>query len=153
MKLSITLLALSISASAAVAPTASAQSADVSMAGRILPGACVVQLGGGGVADLGDIRADSLNADVTTLLESVTLPMTVACDSEVRFAFQGVDNNNESSAVPYRYGLGMTSGDERSAVRTCLSQTSPPMASLVLARCQPTAARPGTTVTRAATSA
>lgn len=113
MKLSITLLALAISASAAVAPTASAQSADVSMAGRILPGACVVQLGGGGVADLGDIRADSLNADVTTLLESVTLPMTVACDSEVRFAFQGMDNNNESSAVPYRYGLGMTSGDEK----------------------------------------
>jgi type 1 fimbria pilin len=113
MKFSITLLALAISATAAIVPTASAQSADVSMSGRIFPGACVVQLGGGGIADLGDIRAETLNAESTTLLDPVSVPMTVACESAVRFAFQGVDNNNDSSSVAYRYGLGLTPADEK----------------------------------------
>lgn len=113
MKFSTTLLALAIAGSAAIAPTAFAQSADMSVTGKIYPGACVVTLGNGGVADLGDIRVDSLNVDTTTRLDAVVLPMTVACDQEVRFAFQGMDNNNESSTLSYRYGLGMTLADEK----------------------------------------
>lgn len=113
MKFSPTLLALAIAGSSAFGPTAFAQSADMSVTGKIFPGACVVNLGGGGIADLGDIRVDSLNADATTVLAPVELPITVACDAEVRFAFLGEDNASESSAVPYRYGLGLTSADEK----------------------------------------
>jgi len=113
MKFSPTLLALALAGSSAFGPTAFAQSADMSVTGKIFPGACVVNLGGGGIADLGDIRVDSLNADTTTVLAPVVLPITVACDAEVRFAFQGEDNASESSAVPYRYGLGLTSADEK----------------------------------------
>jgi type 1 fimbria pilin len=113
MKLRTTLIALAIASSTGIAPTALAQSADLSISGRIFPGACVVNLGSGGIADLGDIRAEALNAETTTLLEAVNVPLTVACESEVRFAFQGVDNNSDSSSVPYRYGLGLTSADEK----------------------------------------
>ncbi len=112
MKLSITLLALSISASAAVAPTASAQSADVSIAGKIFPGACVVQLGGGGIADLGDIRVETLDQDKITLLEPAAFPLNIDCQSAVRFALLGRDNTETSTAIG-SYGLGLTPADEK----------------------------------------
>jgi len=113
MKFSTTLLALAIASSAAIAPSAFAQSADLSITGNIFPGACTVSVGNGGVADLGDIRADTLNADTTTLLAPVTLPMNVDCESDVRFALQGVDNTAETSTQPDRYGLGMTANEEK----------------------------------------
>lgn len=113
MKFTTPLLALAVSASAAFAPTAFAQSADLSMTGRILPGACVVELGGGGIADLGNIRADTLNADAATVLDPVALPLAVTCDGEVRFAFQGSDNASESATRADRYGLGFTAHDEK----------------------------------------
>lgn len=112
MKFSNTLIALAIASSTAIAPTAFAQSADLSITGNIFPGACTVSVGGG-IADLGDIRAETLNADAATLLAPVTLPMNVDCESEVRFALQGVDNTAESSTQSDRYGLGMTAQDEK----------------------------------------
>lgn len=113
MKFTTTLLALAVSASAAIAPTAFAQSADLSMTGRILPSACVVELGGGGIADLGNIRADTLNADEPTVLDPVALPIAVTCDGEARFAFQGSDNMRDSATRPDRYGLGFTANEEK----------------------------------------
>ncbi|HDS0923507.1 TPA: DUF1120 domain-containing protein [Stenotrophomonas maltophilia] len=113
MKFRSTLIALAIASSAAIAPTAFAQSADLSITGRIFPGACVVELGNGGVADLGDIRLDSLQADINTVLDDVDMNMTVACESAVRFALDGVDNNHDSSISPSQYGLGFTASDEK----------------------------------------
>lgn len=113
MKFRTTLIALAIASSAAIAPTAFAQSADLSITGRIFPGACVVELGNGGVADLGDIRLDSLQADITTVLDDVDMNMTVACESAVRFALEGVDNSHDSSISPSQFGLGFTSADEK----------------------------------------
>ncbi|WP_314104836.1 DUF1120 domain-containing protein [uncultured Stenotrophomonas sp.] len=113
MKLSTALIALAVSASAAIAPTAFAQSADLSVSGRIFPGACVIEIGNGGVADMGDIRADTLNADLTTVLEPVDLPVTVTCESKVRFALQGTDNAENSSPSSSYYGLGLTPADEK----------------------------------------
>ena len=113
MKFSRTLLALAIASSAAIAPSAFAQSADLSISGRIFPGACVVELGNGGTADLGDIRLDSLQTDITTVLDDVDMSMTVSCESAVRFAFQGVDNSGDTSINDAQYGLGLTAADEK----------------------------------------
>lgn len=113
MKFTKTLLALAIASSAAIAPTAFAQSADLSVNGRIFPGACVVELGNGGNADLGDVRLDSLQSDIHTVLDDVDLPMSVSCESAVRFAFQGVDNTPDTSINAAQYGLGRTSADEK----------------------------------------
>jgi len=113
MKFTTKLLTLAIASSAAIVPTAFAQSADLSIAGKIFPGACTVQLGEGGIADFGDIRADTLNANEVTHLEPVSLSMDVACQSEVRFAFRGTDNAQGTSPNPQRFGLGMTPSDER----------------------------------------
>ncbi|OEZ00665.1 MULTISPECIES: DUF1120 domain-containing protein [Stenotrophomonas] len=113
MKFSTTLLALAIASSAAIAPSAFAQSADLSINGRIFPGACVVDLDGGGVADLGNIRLDSLQTDSATKLDQIDMNMTVACESAVRFAFSGVDNAGDSSTNANEYGLGVTAADEK----------------------------------------
>jgi type 1 fimbria pilin len=112
MKFTTTLLALAIASSAALAPTASAQSADVSIGGRIYPGACTLSLGSDGIADLGDIRAETLNQDAETRLATASLPFDVTCQSNVRFALEGTDNTG-SSDNPTLYGLGMTPADER----------------------------------------
>ncbi|WP_367345923.1 DUF1120 domain-containing protein [Stenotrophomonas bentonitica] len=113
MKFTTKLLSLAIASSAAIAPTAFAQSADLSITGRIFPGACTIELGNGGIADLGDIRADTLNEARVTIMPPVTLPMTVSCESEVRYAFQGTDNTSGSSTGSNGYGLGLTPADEK----------------------------------------
>jgi len=113
MKLTHTLMALAIASSAAVAPNAFAQSADLSITGKILPGACVIDLGNGGVAELGDIRSTSLDAEKMTELDPVDLTVSVSCDSAVRFALQGVDNTGDSAYTAFRYGLGRTADDEK----------------------------------------
>ncbi|WP_315387726.1 DUF1120 domain-containing protein [uncultured Stenotrophomonas sp.] len=113
MKLTTTLLGLAMASAAAFAPHASAQSTDLIITGKILPGACNVALSNGGVADFGDIRSNSLETDTSTVLGPVDLTMTVTCDSAVRFAMQGVDNTGDTSFVANRYGLGRTDNDEK----------------------------------------
>lgn len=113
MKLPTTLLALAIASSAAFASNAFAQSADLTITGKILPGACNIALSNGGVADFGDIRSNSLETETSTVLGPVDLTMTVTCDSAVRFAMQGVDNTGDTSFVTNRYGLGRTTNDEK----------------------------------------
>lgn len=113
MKLTTTLMALAIASSAAIAPNAFAQSADLSITGKILPGACTVDLSNDGIADFGDIRSNSLETDTSTQLDPVDLTMNVSCDSAVRFALQGVDNTGDSSYTAFHYGLGRTVDDEK----------------------------------------
>lgn len=113
MKFTHTLLAVAIASSAAIAPSAFAQSADLSVTGKIFPGACVIDLSNGGIADLGDIRKESLSVDKATLLEPVMFPASISCESEVRYALQAIDNAAESTANALHYGLGMTPSDEK----------------------------------------
>lgn len=113
MKFTTTLLALAVASSAAIAPNAFAQSADLSITGKILPSACVVELGNGGVAELGDIRSNALETDTSTTLDPVDLAMSVSCDSAVRFALGGVDNTGDSAYSAFRYGLGFTANEEK----------------------------------------
>lgn len=111
MKLSHTLIALAITAAA---QTAFAQSSDLSVTGKILPGACTVELGGGGIAFLGNMSAQDLNTDSPTEIEVVTLPVSVACEAPTRFAFRGIDNVPESGPDnAHFYGLGMTQAEEK----------------------------------------
>lgn len=110
MKLATFLLAV---ACVAAAPRVLAQSADVSITGRILPEACDVQLGNGGVADLGIINAAQLNSSTYTDLDPVSLTLAVSCGSPVRLAFEGTDNRYESAAYTNMYGMGLTPESER----------------------------------------
>ena len=110
MKLALSLLAVVL---IATAPSASAQSTDVSITGRIFPGSCDIQLGSGGVADLGLINTSQLNGDQPTDLDPVMLTLAVTCESPVRFALEGIDNRNESAIYTRMYGLGMTPESER----------------------------------------
>ncbi|OEZ00662.1 MULTISPECIES: DUF1120 domain-containing protein [Stenotrophomonas] len=113
MKFTTPLLALAITCSAAFAPNALAQSTELTIVGKILPGACNVALSNEGVANFGDIRSSSLEEDTSTMIGSKDLTMTVTCDSAVRFAMQGVDNTGDTSFVTNRYGLGRTADDEK----------------------------------------
>lgn len=105
MKLVTTLLGLAF---VAAAPTAFAQSTDVSVTGVIHPGSCDVQLGSGGTVDLGTLNTANLNADKPTDLAPVSMTLGVTCDSPMRFALEGIDNRNESSAFTQMFGLGVT---------------------------------------------
>lgn len=110
MKFTTSLLAVAL---ASIAPLATAQTTtELSITGNIFPGACNVVLGNEGIADLGTINTRDLNENSVTDLPPVTLPLTVACGSAVRFAFQGVDNTNSTDAVG-RYGLGLTPENEK----------------------------------------
>jgi type 1 fimbria pilin len=110
LTLSRTLIAL---ACVVLAPRVCAQSLDLSIIGTILPGACTVELGGGGVIDLGTVLAEKLDPDEETSLGSVLVPMTVACQVPVRFAFMGLDNTGDTASVATRYGLGLSPDGEK----------------------------------------
>lgn len=98
----------------AFAANAFAESAEVSITGRIFPGACTVSLGNGGVVNLGDINTRQLDPDAATTLDPVALSLTVVCESPVRFAFQGTDNTGDTSAVQGMwFGLGLTNAGEK----------------------------------------
>jgi len=110
MKFATTLLSLAF---VVAAPTALEQSTDVSVTGIIHPGSCDIQLGGGGVVDLGTLNTANLNTDRPTDLEPRTMTLAVSCDSPMRFALEGIDNRQESSIYTQMYGLGMTPESER----------------------------------------
>jgi hypothetical protein len=95
------------------APTALAQSTDVSVTGIIHPGSCDIQLGGNGVVELGTLNTVNLNTDVPTDLEPRKMTLAVSCDSPMRFALEGIDNRQESSVYTQMYGLGITPESER----------------------------------------
>lgn len=110
MTINKTLIALAI---ATAAPTVFAQSAELTITGKIIPGACIVSLGDGGTVDLGNIYARDLNDDEATALDPVALPLNVTCDAPVLFALEGVDNAADSAVDPQSYGLGKTAADEK----------------------------------------
>ncbi|WP_367345912.1 DUF1120 domain-containing protein [Stenotrophomonas bentonitica] len=113
MKLTTTLLTFAMTSAAVVAPSALAQTADLSVTGKIFPNACTIELGNNGVADLGDISTRILNANSSTVLAPVSLPMSINCTSKTRYGLQGVDNMEGTANATFRYGLGLTPDDEK----------------------------------------
>lgn len=110
MKLSLAIAALAL---LACVSDAVAQSSEVSITGKLFPGACKVNLGDGGIIDLGEIHVRDLSATEITELPTEWIPINVACESPARYALQGLDNTNGSSMTAGRYGLGMTRTDQK----------------------------------------
>lgn len=97
----------------AAAPPVLAQSAELTIIGNLLPGACNTVLEGGGVVDLGTTLLEKLNPNEETSLGSAMVPMNVTCQIPVRFAFMGIDNTGDSASSATRYGLGLSPDGER----------------------------------------
>lgn len=119
---------LLLSAAALVALTpllASAQSADLSMSGAIIPTSCAPSFSGGGIVNLGRNSASGLNtATQTEIRNSDEFSLTITCDTPLGagLAFKVHDNNAatlEPTIIPpggggfhqvYGFGLGAHEG-------------------------------------------
>jgi len=93
-------------------------SADITVSGRVTPGACSLTLGGGGMANFGVLSsglvktyqfASDPERYVSPDSEKKTLPLAVSCDSPTKMALSFTDNRVSSvSGFPdtIRWGLG-----------------------------------------------
>lgn len=93
-----------------------ASTVDLSVKGAITPSACAPSLSDAGEVNYGKIAARDLAVDRTTLLPSVTLTLSVECESQTLFALNARDNRLGSSyfsALRDMYGLGLNNGTEK----------------------------------------
>lgn len=99
---------------AVAAPVAMAQStADIAISGTLVPGACTITLGNGGVADIGQIPTSALSSSGPTLRPRVTVPTHVVCTGPTVIALTATDNRAATlgpdfGATPMAYGMGLT---------------------------------------------
>jgi hypothetical protein len=96
---------------AAVAPVATAQTADLIVAGTITPPSCTLTLSNGGVVDLGQINLNTLDPLAVTDLAERTVSVSIACGGAVRFATLATENRAGTAYTPgdANFGLGNTS--------------------------------------------
>ncbi|VVE75733.1 DUF1120 domain-containing protein [Pandoraea sputorum] len=103
---------------------------DIKVGGHITPGACDIEISGGGMFDYGDMTVASLTAvnpdaqNKPTQLGKKSLDFTMSCDNKVRVAFTMVDARSGSHSsdttgttlfgtappspnVRYKLGLGL----------------------------------------------
>ena len=71
---------------------AAAESVQVKVVGTIVPAACTPSVGGGGIIDYGNIKADILKADDYTLLPEMEQDFTITCDAPARIALHAVND-------------------------------------------------------------
>lgn len=102
--------------------TVQAQSIAVGIVGKIIPGACTLNINNGGVIDYGDIPAHLLNPTDYTVLPEQHVPLTMQCNAPIKLALKSVDNRTSSmipgitQAIhpdyydPQNFGLGTVSG-------------------------------------------
>lgn len=95
-KLTIGTTLLAMSASQAMA----ADSADVKVAGTIVPPACVPVIAGGAVFDYGGIKAASLAMNDYTVLNEMSRDFSITCESPVKIAIKSTDARKDSAVVP-----------------------------------------------------
>jgi type 1 fimbria pilin len=89
-----------------------ADTADLTVKGNIVPGACTPSFEGGGEVDFGTLRAEDLKADDFTKLDAKTLKLTVSCPTKKYVKFSVVDNQKASSlGTAVTSTLGAASGD------------------------------------------
>ncbi|MCY1216746.1 hypothetical protein D9M72_286310 [compost metagenome] len=99
---------------------ASADSAELRIAGIIVPAACTPVFTGGGVVDYGNIPASSLNPTAQTTLAEKSIQLVMTCDAPTRFGFKVIDERAASAitsletiqgAAPnMKLGLGTSDG-------------------------------------------
>lgn len=110
MKLRYSLLA--IATLATLSPIVMAQStADVSVVGSVVPGACALSLSNGGDVDMGQIDVASLNQVAPTPLPQKNVTVDIVCAAATRFATQATENKvgTQVEAGDSFFGLGLTS--------------------------------------------
>ncbi|TSD60058.1 DUF1120 domain-containing protein [Variovorax sp. KBS0712] len=99
---------------------ASADSAELRIAGTITPSPCTPVFTGGGVVDYGKIPASSLNPTAQTTLAEKTIQLSITCGAPLRFGFKVIDERAASAvtsletipgATPnMKFGLGTSDG-------------------------------------------
>lgn len=82
------------------AGSASAESATLSVSGRLVPSACMVSLAGGGTVVFGDIPAHQLSATDFTMLPEKQVALAVDCAAATRFGLYFTDAHPEATAMP-----------------------------------------------------
>ncbi|MCC8362793.1 DUF1120 domain-containing protein [Lysobacter sp. A6] len=109
MKLQHSLLAAALLA--AVSTSAHAQSTGVvTLGGTIVPSTCTVTLSNGGVYNIGDIDASTLNQATVKDLAFFDQAAEIRCSGPTQFALTAADNKDGTEANPqnFTFGLGQT---------------------------------------------
>ncbi|TSD60059.1 DUF1120 domain-containing protein [Variovorax sp. KBS0712] len=99
---------------------ASADSAELRIAGTIAPSPCTPAFTGGGVVDYGKIPAKSLNSTAQTTLADKTIQLSVTCDAPLLFGFKVIDERASTAVTSLttiagyapnkKFGLGASDG-------------------------------------------
>ncbi|MPV68134.1 DUF1120 domain-containing protein [Burkholderia sp. BE17] len=79
---------------------AQAQTAEIKVAGRIVPNACQLTISGGGVYDYGTIVSDKVGQDDKTALDAKTQTLLVSCNKATKVALSVRDNSSDNH--PFR---------------------------------------------------
>ncbi|AFQ50026.1 DUF1120 domain-containing protein [Burkholderia cepacia] len=105
------LLAPSLLASALLLSAGQALAgADLSVSGRIQPGACSLALGNGGTIDLGTISPKDLKEDEATVFDQHEISLGIHCQAPTKVAFRALDNRAGTALDGYWFGLGASGG-------------------------------------------
>lgn len=90
-----------------------ASSTDLTVTGRITPGACTPILANAGVVDFGETPVHKLNQTTWTSLGQLPLQLNVSCEGAQTFALQLKDNRPNTALHAHLYGLGLINGDQK----------------------------------------
>ncbi len=109
--------ALLLSAGHALAGT------DLSVSGRIQPGACSLTLGNGGTVDMGTIsRKDLKEAEETYFTRHNHISLGIQCQTPTKVAFRVLDNRAGTSTHDNMFGLGASGGKNVGAFAVLLEE-------------------------------
>jgi len=115
LRTSKTLIAVALLAASASAMAAN--TAELTVTGKVLPTACTPEFANKGVVDYGDMFHGDLNADPTqsTTIASKNLAFTINCTSATPIATTWVDNkpeHNDNAAHNNYFGFGKDASDQ-----------------------------------------
>ncbi|AFQ50022.1 DUF1120 domain-containing protein [Burkholderia cepacia] len=104
------LAGLGLVAGALFAGHAQAQTAEIKVIGKIVPDACTLTIGNGGVYDFGNIASDKLSQDAPTTLDAKAQSVAISCNAAAKVALN-VRDNRSGTAVGGKgddseFGLG-----------------------------------------------
>ncbi|MCR4465550.1 DUF1120 domain-containing protein [Burkholderia sp. SCN-KJ] len=83
---------------------------DLSVSGRIQPGACSLALGNGGTVDLGTISRKDLREDSVSFLKTQRISLGIQCQAPTTVAFRALDNRAGTPIYGNAFGLSASGG-------------------------------------------
>ncbi|MCR4465554.1 DUF1120 domain-containing protein [Burkholderia sp. SCN-KJ] len=89
---------------------AMASAVDLSVSGRIQPGACSLTLGNGGTIDMGTLSPKDLTEDKITFFKQHQISMDIRCQAPTKVAFRALDNRTGTALSDDEFGLGASGG-------------------------------------------